>query len=177
MVTLDRSNRYYERRLKAEHPSIYADWRDGKIPTFRQALIASGLKKPRSQLGILNAAWAKALPSERRQFLALISGTAVRSPAVTPKAKAGSKVPGPARQIAVGTRVTGLDGRLLKGARDRVHDVMAARQVGMGTVMAEMGFKKRNPALGLALRPYQPATVSQDLAAALEKWLDDNKSV
>ena len=45
----------------------------------------------------------------------------------------------------------------------------------MGQVMVEMGYKRLDPALGLALSGgYR---IRPDMANALEQWLDNNKGI
>lgn len=46
---------------------------------------------------------------------------------------------------------------------------MLRRGMSMGAVMDELGFKRLNPSLGLALR--QNSRLQPDMIAALEKWI------
>ena len=63
-----RDNDYYLQRLLDEFPAICADLKPGKFKNTAAALIAAGLRKPRSILDHLRSAWQKASPSERGAF-------------------------------------------------------------------------------------------------------------
>ena len=166
MAKQKRDNSYYLDRLRNEHPAIWSDFKAGKYPSVRQALIAAGFKNPPKHLNALKNAWARASAQERRDFLALI-GASTTSPA------------SPRRPATTARRSVLLDARehLLPAIVARLEAIMAARRIKMGTVMSEMGFKRLDPALGNAMSGRRPTKVRPDLAKALEKWLDANKGI
>ena len=69
MPTQKRDNTYYEDRLRLEHPAVHADFLKGVHRTLAEALIAAGVRKPRTRLHELKNAWDKASQSERDEFL------------------------------------------------------------------------------------------------------------
>lgn len=157
-----RDNAYYEKQLQSRFPAIHSDYRVGKYSSLREALIAAGIKQPRSRLHELKNAWNKATLAERREFtrwLRIRIGAAVLSPAT------GGNV---GRPLAV-------DSRLEMWAVSRIETIMTSRRLSMGDVMNEMGFLKLDASLAMAMRKgtrLQPAVVS-----ALGKWLRDNSSI
>lgn len=154
-----RNNAYYEERLQHEHPSIYADLKAGKYEGLHDALIAVGLKKPRSRLHELKNAWQKATPQERDEFEKwLLAQSGIKMPHPS---SAGAKLP------------VAIDRRLQPWAKSRIRAIMAIQGLQMGDVMAEMGLKRLDASLGYALRNdtrLQPGVIS-----ALETWLDKHK--
>ena len=183
MAKQKRDNDYLMCRLEKEHPTIFADWKAGKFPSPRQALIAAGLRQPEKQLNILRNAWSKASATERADFLKWIGlaggpAPAITSPNVaasTKKAKSGVRSIS-SRSTLPGSPVT-QTGHLKPWALTRITQIMDARRMKMGEVMKEMGFKPLDASLGRARRDLDPSTISNDLALALSKWLDDNKAV
>ena len=57
-----------QRRLKADHPELWAEVEDGRKSTHAAA-IAAGIVKVPSVLDQLRKLWAKATPADRRAFL------------------------------------------------------------------------------------------------------------
>ncbi|MCZ7452320.1 hypothetical protein [Rhizobium rhizogenes] len=156
-----RNKAYYEERLIHEHPSIYADLLDGKYWTVTEAVIAAGLKTPRTRLHELKNAWQKASTQERDEFekwLLAQFGMGTRHPS-----SAGAKIP------------VAIDRHLQPWAKSRIKAIMAIRNLQMGDVMAEMGAKRRNPSLGQAL--HNGSRLQPTLLAALEAWLEKNKHI
>lgn len=65
---------YRQRRLKADHPELWAEVEAGTKST-RQAAVAAGIVKVPSVLTQLRKLWAKASDEERRAFIADITHT------------------------------------------------------------------------------------------------------
>lgn len=156
-----RDNAYYEERLRNDYPAIYADQRAGKHKTLTKALIAAGLKTPRTRLQELKNAFEKANKAERTAFLGWLA------------AKAYSVTAGPAPGGA--GPVIAINRRLLPATKIRIEDIIAKRNLKMGDVMAEMGFPKLNASLGRAL--HRGDKLQPDVITALETWLVANGSV
>lgn len=156
-----RDNAYYEQRLKSDFPAIYADLKAGKHRTVTEALIAEGIRTPRTRLHELKNAFDKASKAEQAAFLSWLSARG-HSIAATPIAVMGSS------KIA-------LDRRLLPAAKLRVEEIMTKRGLEMGEVMIEMGFSKLNPSLGRAL--HRGDRLQLDVITAIEKWLAANVSI
>lgn len=169
-----RDNDYYLQRLRDDFPAIYADYLAGKFKNAAAAIVAAGLRRPKSGLDHLHAAWKKASAPERNTFKVQIgcagSGTTtgVQTNSSSPPAPSS-----PARASAAGATRIHTDGYLSKGAIAHIATVMARRSMKIGDVMAEMGFKKLNPSVGLAMNQ---GSQIRDLAVltALETWLNGN---
>lgn len=156
---LKRDGAYYLGRLEREHPAAFADYQAGKFGSINEAIFSVGMKKPRTRLDELKNAWEKASPLERKDFIAWLR------PASTPPATAPSTTSGP---VAV-------DHRLEPWAKVRIQHIMSVRGLKVGGVMDEIGFKRFDASLGMALRgntKLQPGMI-----AALERWLLANASV
>lgn len=156
-----RNNTYFLPRLEVEHPKIYADFRAGKYPSLRQALIAAGLKQEPRKLNALKATWKKASPADRLEFLKWVG-----APTSAPVA---ASTPTAAAPLVDG------DGRLLPAIADRIRRIMSRRGLKMGAVMRELGLKVDDGSLGGALAK-KPTRLRPELISALEKWLGDNTS-
>lgn len=156
-----RDNVYYLRRLELENPAVYADYRAGKFRTVADALVAGGLRRSRSSLDVLEVAWKKASTAERLAFLKAIGHP-------FPAASPASTVATPA--MPVSSTPIHVDRYLTKDARAAIQDVMDKHRLKMGGVMHELGFKRRNPALGLALN--QGRRLKDDLLEKLQPWLE-----
>lgn len=157
-----RDKAYYEERLLKDYPAHYVDYVDGKYKTITEAAIACGLKTQRSRLHELKNAWQKASANERREFenwLHAQYGITTPHPVTT-----SSTIP----TIAI-------DRRLSPWAKSRIRAIIAKRYMRRADVMHEMGFKKLNVSLGMALDNdcrLQPAVLT-----ALESWLNANKHI
>ena len=123
----------------------------GKHASAAAAFKVAGLKKPRTRLQEMKNAWLKASPTERDEFKGFIGCTT----------------------LAVTTPLSAMpfssDRRLSLGVVAQVRAIMLRRSLAMGAVMDELGFKRLNPSLGLALR--QNSRLRPDMIAALEKWI------
>lgn len=169
-----RDNHYYLQRLRDEFPAIYADYHSFMFKNATAALIAAGLRKPKTGLDNLQSAWKKASLSEQRTFKLEIGcigpASATTAPVTNSSACASASASiGPAGA----TNQIHTHGRLSTDTIAHIQAVMSRRRIKVGDVMAEMGFKKLNPSLGLAMN--QGAQI-RDLAvlAALETWLIKN---
>lgn len=68
-----------------------------------------------------------------------------------------------------------MDHWLIPAASARIEEIMLRRHLKMGEVMAEIGFGRLNPSLGLAMN--QRTQLQPDLIVALEKWLVANSCI
>jgi hypothetical protein len=172
-----RDNAYYRRRLEKEHPAIFQDLKDGKYPSEREAFVAAGLRSERTRLHELKNAWRKSSRAEQAAFMkwlklefAKLSAAASLSTAPS-AASVTSSAAVPAKPAAVDPL-----GHVMPWAKARIHYLMAKRGLKQGDVMAEMGFKKLNPSLGLALN--QDTRIRHaGLARGLEKWIRDQEAL
>lgn len=145
-----RDNAYYLGRLEKEHPTIHANFLAGKYDSARAALEAAGLRKPTSALSSLKTAWSKANTTERAAFL--------RDIGAVPSVSSGST----AAPITVGRCLT-------PAGKLRITSIMDTRRIKMGDVMDELGMKRLNPSLGMALS--RDTEISAAMIRALEAWL------
>lgn len=169
-----RDNDYYLQRLRDDFPAIYADYLAGKFKNAAAAFVAAGLRKPKSGLDHLRSAWKKASRSERRDFKLEIGciGPGGSSRSQTSGAKAPPSSPPSGTQVA-GPKPLQAGGYLSVDSIDHLRVVMSRRNMKIGDVMAEMGFKKLNTSVALAMgrgaQIRDPAVL-----AALETWLARN---
>lgn len=158
-----RDNAYYLDRLLQEHPDAHADLMAGKHATVDAALRAAGLKKTRSRLMELRNAWKHATADEQNAFKSDIGCIAPPGP-----------VRHPAAHPAAGGPIS-RDRRLEPWAVGRIREIMSVRGIKNGTVMDEIGFKRLNASLGMALdrgTQLQPTMID-----ALKLWLETNKHI
>lgn len=151
-----RDKAYYEDRLIRDYPAIYADLVGGKYRTVTEAVIAAGLKKPRTRLHELKNAWSKSSNSERKDFLAWMTKTGA---------------------LPTGTPSTSIStGRyLLPTTIARIAQIKTKRGMTAGDIMGEMGFSKLDASLGNAL--LNGHRLHPKVIEALEKWLTANAVV
>lgn len=157
-----RDNAYYEQQLKNRYPDVHSDFLAGQYTSLREALIAVGLKRPRTRLQEMKNAWLNATLTEQREFArwlrARIAAAAV-----------------PSAPTRSGSRLMAVDRRLETWAASRIKVIMIKRSLTMGDVMHEMGFKRLNTSLGLALA--RGSQLQPDVITALAKWLMANKGI
>lgn len=191
-----RDKAYYETRLKAEHPALFADVVSGKRALW-DAVYQAGLKPRPTPLKLLKQKWRKAAPAERDLFLQWLASEygitcVVGAPAVGPSASAPASgtVPAPAPapaptpnnvptpvarasrppRGASGSSIVDSSGRLLPGGKRAINRIMAARGIKLGTIMKEIGENPLNASLGLALAR-DTALHDPDLIRKLGAWL------
>ena len=149
-----RDNDYYLNRLEREHPVVFGDFQAGKYKTVEQALFDAKIKVKRTRLQELMNAWSKATTAEQHAFRHAIG-------CATPVA-ASSTPPVPPVPFSVG--------RLLQPAAiASVQAIMARRAIKMGDLMNELGRKRLNASVGMALS--QGSMLKQDLIDDLEAWV------
>lgn len=156
-----RDSAYYRDRLKHEFPKNYADLQAGKHGTITEAAIAAGLKKSMTGLHELKNAFGKASKAQQTTFLGWL---ATQGYSVASSSAAGTA----ASTIAVG-------GKLLPTATKRIEEIITKRQLKVGDVMAETGFRRLNASLGRAL--HRGDRLKPDVINALEKWLAANAAI
>lgn len=170
--TSKRNRDYYERRLIAEHPLVYADFQAGRYPSITSACQSVGLMAIDTPLKALMRSWGKANSAERDEFLASI-GAKVGAPATVSAVPDAATIP--ARPLPAATR----DGHLEPWARSRIQEIMVRRVMTKGVVMDELGFERLNPSLWLAMRSTDRSTKIRAalMIAALGKWLEANRDI
>jgi hypothetical protein len=149
-MSAKRDAAYYRRRLKAEHPPIYADLRAGRFKSVRQASLAAGFIKPPTRVGALIREWKKASPRHRQQFLDWLRS-----------AKVGFKK-------AVPPSITYVDGRLLPAAIAFLRKHTADAVITPGRVMLEMGLSRYDWTLAHALAG---GHLRPEVVEALKVWM------
>ena len=149
-----RDNAYFEQRLLRDFPAIHADYLAGKYPNLHAALVASGLKRPRTRLQELKNAWGAATKEEKKQFVIWIKAQALPRPA------------------ASGAKPLAVDRRLETWASHRICEIMDHRKMKLGQVMDELGFGRRDASLGNALS--KGTRLKPSMITALEKWVATN---
>ena len=149
-----RNNDYYLNRLEREHPAVFRDYQAGKYETVEKALVAAKLKVKRSRLQELMNAWSKATTAEQDAFRRAIGC-----------APPGVGLPAPAAAPAL----FAVDRRLQPHAVVAVQAIMARRVIKMGDVMNELGRKRLNASVGMALS--QGSLLQQDMIDDLEAWV------
>ncbi len=158
MAKQKRDSAYYLGRIERDFPHVFAGYQAGKFGSVTEAAIAAGLKKPRTRLQELQNAWRRATSAERRAFEAWITPATMPVPAASVSASA----------------VT-VDRRLESWAILRIRYITATRNLKMGDVMDELGFKRLDPSLGNALN--QGSRLRPAVIVAIESWLTTNASV
>jgi len=164
-----RDNQYYLDRLRNEHPAVFADFQAGKFKSAAEALVAAGLRKPRSQLDVLSSAWSKASPTERDTFKAQIGCSAPAPASVVPAVVSAVIAPPGQARPAKGK------GQLTPALAADVTAIMARRGLKNGDVMREIGFKHLDASLGRALG--RGDQVQNRMINALEDWVGKNKTM
>ena len=144
---------YYRKRLKSEHPLIYADLMAGRIPSTRQAAAQAGLIHLPTRLSAMKKDWKKATTAERRRFLEwLKSGSA---PGVGPRRKAAPLLDS--------------DGYLSRAVADRVLLQRAKLGLGKNATYVDMGLKAFDYRInGVLDRRRKPPP---EILEAFRKWL------
>lgn len=195
LMSRKRDKAYYEARLKAEHPALFADVVCGK-QSFWDAVYQSGLKPRPTPLSTLKQQWRNAASAERDMFLQWLASeyaiTCVLGPAatapsagapinatVTTPAPAPAPPPVPATVAgsprpprgASGSSIVDSHGRLLPAAKQAILGILAANRLKPGAILKEIGEKPLNPSLGLALAR-DTAFHDPVLVKKLEAWLD-----
>lgn len=152
-----RDNAYYLRRLEKDFPALHAKWLSGGYSSPRKAFLEAGLMKDPERLNQLKRLWGKSSSTDRHDFIAWL------------KAKRPPKVAAAPRSFVL----LEPDRTLTVDASTRVKLIMMNRGVRMGTAMDELGLKRLDPSLGLALRGFKVRPV---LEAALSRWIEGNKA-
>ncbi|WP_186394103.1 hypothetical protein [Stappia sp. TSB10GB4] len=186
-----RDKAYYEARLKAEHPALFADVVCGR-QAFWDAVYQSGLKPRPTPLSTLKQQWRNAASAERDMFLqwlaseyaiACVVGPAATAPSAGAPINATVTAPTPPPvsvtvvgsprppRGASGSTIVDPYGRLLPAAKQAILSILAANRLKPGAILKEIGEKPLNPSLGSALARdtafHDPALVNK-----LEAWLD-----
>lgn len=169
-----RNNAYYEDRLERDHPDIFADLKAGKFASAADAFVAAGLKKPRTRLQEMKNAWMKASAKEQSDFQKWLAS---RLHVPTPRPVPSGSTPAAAGlfPLSATAPISDPDRKLSAQTKQRVSEIMLARNLKMGDLMAELGLSKLNASIGNAIK--QDSQIKPHVMKALEKWLKDNACV
>ncbi|MCA1777589.1 MAG: hypothetical protein LC676_18855 [Loktanella sp.] len=163
-----RDNKYFLERLRVEHPDVHADFQAGGFKNLHEALVKAGLRKPRSSLDALKAAWKKASMSERDAFKKSIG---CATPATTGTPASTSAPAKPSHRVASpgsGKR------HLPPGLETAVREIMDRRGMKNGDVMSEIGRDPLDTSLAMAFS--QGFRIQERMIEDLEAWVVKNKA-
>lgn len=156
-----RDSAYYRARLQAEHPDIFAELEAGTYPSVREAAIAAGLIKRVTPLKALKREWRKAAVYERDDFLNWLID--------------GDTLPASIASWPSGCDPFEPDFRLTPRAIIQIKAIMKRRGIKMGDVMAELGCKRLNASLALAIRNGHQIK-DPIIRKNLQSWLASNST-
>lgn len=159
-----RDNQYFLERLKNEHPSIYADYQAKKFKNAAEAFVAAGLRKPKTPLDALQAAWNKASAADKDAFRVMIGCMSAASATPSTVATTSSRIGGPTSGMSL----------LPPSLASEVRAIIARRQIKVGTVMRELGMSPLNASLGMALE--RGTQVQDSLITSLTEWVARHKT-
>lgn len=145
-----RDANYFEKRLRLEFPVIYAEYRDGKLKSVREAAIKARLVKNPTRVDALKREWKGASLSERREFVVWIKAAIAR-----PSAK--TRVP-----------IVAATGRLAPSVASFLSGWLKIHKVRPGHIMKQMGFSNFDYRLGAAIAG---KPISNEIVPALASWL------
>ena len=163
-----RDNSYYLDRLRAEHPTIYADFQAGKFRNASEAFVAAGLRKRASGFDALMSAWRNASPSDQDAFKLAIGCSTPASFAPVLSTSITSTVVRSAVAVATKPR------RLSPQLKQDIQVIMDRRRLKIGEVMHELGLDRLNTSLGGAL--HRDSQLQESLIIALDGWVRKHKA-
>ena len=138
---------------------MFGEYKAGKYPTVEKALIAAGMRAKRTPFQEMLNAWRKASAAERETFLHTIGCVVVTVglPLTAPASSTSAALP------------FSVDRRLEPSAVKQLEDIMTRRDMKMGDLMAELGRKRLNASVGIAM--HQGSRLQPDLLDDLEAWV------
>jgi hypothetical protein len=151
-----RDSAYYRKRLKDEHPHIYAEFLAGKHRSVRAASLKAGLIHLPSSFVVLKREWGNASAKDREKFKDWISGTKPTTP--TPASLVDE------------------DGFLTIAAIEEIDGIMKARRMKDADLMEKLGFNRHNSSFGRAKPGRSRWKPKKELLDALECFLRDHHS-
>lgn len=163
MAPQKRDNAYYLQRIRKARPDLAVEIAAGRI-TVAEARKTAGLGGARTRLHELRNAWRKASVSEQDEFLRW-SGLHRAAPTTT-VASASAPATGSAFDA---------DGLLTGWAKLRILEIMARRNMKSGDVCDELGLKRLDPSVMMAVK--NNARVKPSTVPLIEAWLTRNASV
>lgn len=175
-IPLKRDNRYYLKRLRADHPGVHADYLAVQFTTQAEAFVAACIRKSKTALDQLKSTWSKATAAERGAFKLMIG---CARPVITPTPSfpstngAATNAPPPSARSSTPPGVLHVGGYLVPAVVDQINAVIAQTRITTGVIMKEIGFDPLNTSLGLALSQGWRIK-NPKLLIALEDWLAKN---
>jgi hypothetical protein len=151
-----RDSAYYRKRLKDEHPHIYAGLLADKFPSVRAASLKAGLIHLPSSFVVLKREWGNASAKDREEFKDWISGTKPTSP--TPASLVDE------------------DGFLTIAAIEEIERIMKAKRMKDADLMEELGFNRHAPSWGRVKPGRSRWKPKKELLDALERFLRDHRA-
>ena len=164
MADQKRGNAYYLERMETEHPTIFADYKAGKL-TAAQAIVLAGYRKKETPKVIIERAWARASASERDEIRQLVCGSGT-----TAMPRAFSVATGP---VAMTSAIVVFDasGQLTIEGKSAIQDRMRLDRLSQSDVMDLLGFRRLNVSLWNAMRQ-DTAIRDRNLRDAISTWIN-----
>jgi hypothetical protein len=155
-MTKERGAAYFKKRLKTEHPAIYADLRSGSIRSVRQAAARAGLIHLPTRLDALKREWKGSTWPERNEFLAWLKSNYGKR----------SKTP------LVSIPITDGDGRLTTPVVAFLRTWLKTNRARPGQIMAQMGLSNHDYRLSEGI--FSNHQLKRAIVEKLEGWLPKN---
>lgn len=160
-----RDKNYYLKRLKAEHPTEYAQVQTGHRD-FWNTVYDVGLKKPPKPLNTIKGAWKKCSDTDKQEFLDwLFSEHGIQTNL--------SSIPGSTVSTSPkeGTpKLADSQGRLSAAARTAISNTMNKLNMKHGDLMKDIGEKPLNASVAAAIHN-QTQIKNTAVLAKLKNWL------
>jgi hypothetical protein len=144
--------RLLQRRLKRDHPAVYADLVAGRISSVRKASSRAGLIHLPTRLDALKREWKRASFREREDFVRWPKGSA----------------PGIARAATISPTISSADGRLKRDVVTFLENWMIVHRSKPGRIMRLIGYSVFDYRLAQAM---QGLPLHPEIIPKLALWL------
>lgn len=168
-----RDSAYWLGRLLRERPGLHADAAAGRVPV-RQACMTAGWIKPDDRLKALKRDWTRASSFEREEFLRYLrdEGFLVGMPmAGSAAAVAASTMASPSW-----SPIFDSSKRLTADGRVRLKRLMTDLGLTSCDLALELGRKKGDASIGLALSRRRMRIEDSAFIAMIERWVIDRET-
>ncbi|CTQ75492.1 hypothetical protein [Roseibium alexandrii] len=160
-----RDKDYYLKRLKAEHPTEYAQVQTGR-QDFWNTVYDVGLKRRQKPVNTLKGAWKRCSATDKREFLDWLRS----EHGIQTKTSSVSRVTTSPFSKAALPELADSQGRLSTAAIAAISDTMQKLDMKSGDLMKEIGERPLDQSVGSALR--RPTRIKNAiLLAKLKRWL------